>query len=184
MAPPGDDKVHTDDGQVEEDEEQDQVEGDEQAQRHRLQEEEHNGVGAHAPLLAQRIERAGQEEHRRHGEQRQREPVDTDVVADPDIGDPAQIGLITDRSGDPVAGGARAAHIADPQCDDQRQVQRRHRDPGPQHRGVARARHGEQRDARDERQEDDQGEHASPRQHDDDGQQNERGDGLGVVLVQ
>lgn len=46
MPPTGDDEVHTDDGQIEEDEEQDQVERREQAEAAGLQEQEQRGEGA------------------------------------------------------------------------------------------------------------------------------------------
>ncbi len=81
VSPAGDHEVHGDDGEVEEDEEHQQVGGREQPQRDALEEEEQGGLGPGPVLVAEGVDGAGGEDQGRHQHQRQGDPVQPDVVA-------------------------------------------------------------------------------------------------------
>jgi hypothetical protein len=129
VTPAGDDEEHADDRQVEVDEEQDQIEGGEQAERNGLQEQEQADVALYPPGLAQRVDGDGEEQHAGQGEQRQGQPVHADVVSDPGARDPGEVL----GPGEPATG-----VIAGPRGDDERQVRGADPDPRPQERAAGR----------------------------------------------
>ncbi len=157
VTPAGDDEVHPDDGQVEVDEEQDQVQGREQAQADGLQEQEEAHVALRPAGLAQRVDGDGQEQHGGHRQQRQRQTVHADVVADPGAGDPP--GVL--RPAEPPV-----RLVVGPGRHDQGQVRRADAGPRPAEHGAGRpGGHGQQPDGGQRRQEHDRREHraTSPR---------------------
>ena len=152
MPPAGDHEVHADDREVEEDEEEDQVGGDEQAHAHALQEEEQRRLETRAVGLAQREDRAREEDDRGHCDQRQGEPVDAEVVAAVHAGDPLGLLLEGESSG-------RGRLVAQPRRDHEGEVGGCDRDPCPPCGRVAEPRKREQGQSGSQGQEDDQTEH-------------------------
>ena len=155
VAPPGDHEVHAHDGQVEEDEEQDEVGRHEHPEAHALQEQEQCGLHARAVRVPQGVDGAGQEHHGRHGQQRQGEPVHAHVVAAVDAGDPRH--LLLERQ----AVGSRVL-VTGPQHAHEQQLHDAHHHPRPPGgRGPDRRDHGQDGGGQ-QGQEDDQAQHAHP----------------------
>ncbi len=152
VAPAGDEEVHRDDRQVEEDEEEDEVGRHEQPEAHALEEEEQGRLQARPPGLAQRVDGAGEEDDGRHRDERQREPVDPDVVAAAHARDPRH--LLVER--EPPRGGGL---VAGPDHGDEDHLDGGHGDPGPAGRGVAERRRRHEDDRREERKEHEDAEH-------------------------
>ncbi len=151
VAPTRNDEVHADDRQVEEDEEQDQVEGDEQSQRRRLEKEEQPGEVRPTAAGPQRVDGTDEEQQRREAQQRKGQAVHAHVVRAADAGDPADASLVIRTV---------AAVVADPQPDRQQQLDTADGDPYPG--GAAAAQPALQR-AQDERRE--QGEEHQDAEH-------------------
>lgn len=155
MAPAGDEEVHPDDGQVEEDEEQDQVEAGEHAEAGRLEEQQQRGEGAGSQLLTPGVEGAAEEDAGGEQQQRQAQAVDADVVAAVHAGDPLQVALVGE-----VADDAAARGVAQPQSQREQQL-----DTGDGHQHGARRDVGQpgercQHDGGEDREEHQQVEHA------------------------
>jgi len=160
VAPSGDDEVHAHDGQVEEDEEQDEVLRGEDPQTAGLQEQEQRGVGSGPVPLAQRVHRAREEHDRSERHERQRQPVQADVVAAAHAGDPAHLFGEHQPAGDAARAAAAGQPRACPDADHEQQVERGHRHPRPPRGALRHPRCGDEHGGGRERQEDHQAEHS------------------------
>src|SRR3546814_11531659 len=97
VAPAADEEIHTDQREVEEDVEDQQVERQEDAQRGALEEEEPGVVLARAPLGFRRPGDGGEKQQRGHQCQRQRDAVDADAPSDAEGRYPFGLGRSEDR---------------------------------------------------------------------------------------
>ena len=129
VTPPRDDDVHPDDRQVEEDEEEDEVGRGEQAGADGLQGEEQRCARTGPVLVAERVDRTGEEDDRRHRDEREREAVEADVVAAAHPGDPRDLLLERERA-------LRRGVVGPPQPSDEDHLDGGRRDPPPP-RGAA-----------------------------------------------
>src|SRR3546814_14538735 len=91
-SPAADEEIHTDQREVEEDVEDQQVERQEDAQRGALEEEEPGVVLARAPLGFRRPGDGGEKQQRGHQCQRQRDAVDPDAPSQAEGRSPFGVG--------------------------------------------------------------------------------------------
>ena len=91
VAPAGDDEVHADECDLEEDVEQDHVEGNERPDAGRLQEEEERHVGGWSFADVRGEDERDEEQDRRQQDERQAYAVHADPVSGADGGDPGQL---------------------------------------------------------------------------------------------
>ena len=80
VAPPGDDEVHADEGDLEEDVEEYGVQRDEDPEGGRLEQQEERYVGARPLADPRREDERDEEEHRRHEDERQADAINADPV--------------------------------------------------------------------------------------------------------
>ena len=123
VSPNGDDEVHTDQTEIPEDEEEEEVQREEHPERGRLEKEEETVVGALASAQVERIRHRDRKEQRAERHQRQRDAIHPDLVADAERRDPLE-GLDHGRQW--------SARVAQPDDEGGHQgtIQRPKRDPG------------------------------------------------------
>ena len=113
-APDADQHVDRDQHRLEEDVEEEQVLGDEDADD-RAGEEEHQAAVGSGPVAADdhRVAERGRADDRRQPDQPEREAVEADVVADAEVGEPVEAGLLLQQAVAEVEPPERR----DPECD-------------------------------------------------------------------